>query len=248
MGGQMWRFDIDDPSPSNWSGRIIFASNPGSDETTGRKIFYPPDVTLERGDYEILIFGTGDREHPQEETVINRLYTVKDTNPETAFSESDLYDVTEDLLQDEDTSQEDKDEILSSLNAADGWLIKLNSNSGEKSLATPVVFYGAAYFTTFSPLPGSDPCQAQFGTARMYALDYKTGCAVFNLDLTNDTTGIKIEKTDRSGEIGTAIPSGVIITFIQGKAVAYIGVGGGVHMPPLLKTKSIVPLNWQIVF
>ena len=48
MGGQMWRFNIKDSNPSNWSGKIIFKSNPGKDGTTGRKIFYPPDVSLEK--------------------------------------------------------------------------------------------------------------------------------------------------------------------------------------------------------
>jgi type IV pilus assembly protein PilY1 len=246
MGGRMWRFDISDPDPVNWTGRIIFESNPGNDSTTGRKIFYPPDVTLERGDYEMLIFGTGDREHPQEEAVINRLYVVKDKNLiGTILNENNLYDLTVDELQ-TDITEARRNEILSQLNAAYGWLIKLGT--GEKSLSTPIVFYKTAYFTTFSPLGGGDPCYATFGTARMYALDYRTGNAVFNLDLSNDIGGIKLRRSDRSEIIGTAIPSGVIITFVQGTGVAYTGVGGGVDMPPLPITKSLVPISWRIVF
>ncbi len=120
MGGRMWRFDIGNSSTASWTGKIIFNSNPGRDGTTGRKIFYPPDVTLEKDTsrYEMLFFGTGDREHPKEPTVINRLYAVKDRNPSTALTEqvSDLLvDVTQDLLQDPSTSQEDKDAILEQL-------------------------------------------------------------------------------------------------------------------------------------
>jgi hypothetical protein len=48
--------------------------------------------------------------------------------------------------------------------------------------------------------------------------------------------------------IGTAIPSGVIITFIAGKAVAYSGVGGGVYSPSLSTKKSFFRVNWKIVF
>ena len=244
MGGRMWRFDIDDPNYTNWSGKIIFQSNPGKDSTTGRKIFYPPDVTLERDNYEMLIFGTGDREHPQEETIINRLYVVKDKNlAATILNENDLYDVTTGELQATGTTAERKAEILADLSLAYGWFIKLDA--GEKSLSVPVVFYGTAYFTTFSPLAGGDPCFATFGTARMYALNYMNGNAVFNLDGSLDNV---ISKTDRSEIIGTAIPSGVIITFIQGKTVAYTGVGGGVDMPPLTTTKSIVPIYWRTVF
>jgi len=50
MGGQMWRFDIGDPDTIKWTGKIIFDSNPGA--SLKRKIFYPPDVSLEKGNYE----------------------------------------------------------------------------------------------------------------------------------------------------------------------------------------------------
>jgi type IV pilus assembly protein PilY1 len=72
MGGRIWRLDIGDPNPNNWTIKMIFTG------PTGSKIFYNPDVTLEgnpaEGDYEMLFFGTGDREHPNGLTVINRLY------------------------------------------------------------------------------------------------------------------------------------------------------------------------------
>jgi hypothetical protein len=86
------------------------------------------------------------------------------------------------------------------------------------------------------------------GTARVYALNYATGESVFNLDLTNDVGGTVIKKSDRSLVIGTAIPSGVIITVIGGTATAYVGVGGGVYSPQLSSRKSLFPLYWKIVF
>jgi len=77
---------------------------------------------------------------------------------------------------------------------------------------------------------------------------YTTGNAVFNLDLTNDVGGTVVKREDRSKIIGTAIPSGVIITFIQGTAVAYVGMGGGVVKPQLINTKSLFSINWKVVF
>jgi len=255
MGGRMWRFDIGNSSTASWTGKIIFNSNPGRDGTTGRKIFYPPDVTLEKdtSNYEMLFFGTGDREHPKEPTVINRLYALKDKNPSTALTEQEndlLVDITQDLLQDPSTPQEDKDAILEQLRTGNGWFIKLNSVTGEKSLSPPVVFNKIAYYTTFSPTSegaSGDPCYVGEGTARVYILEYNTGNALFNLDLTNDAGGTVISKDDRSKTIGTAIPSGVVITFVGGKAISYIGVGGGVNMPPITGNQN-EQKYWKIVF
>jgi type IV pilus assembly protein PilY1 len=251
MGGRIWRFDIAGSDKSKWTEKIIFKSNPDGATTNLRKIFYPPDVTLEYG-YELIFFGTGDREHPSDKTIINRLYSVKDKNPETAYTEDDLLDVTTDKLQ--TGTDAEKTSTLTDLNTKSGWFIQLlPSDSGEKSLSPPVVYYKTAYFTTFAPSPdvpdpGKDPCYVGEGTARLYALGYNTGNAVLNLDLTNDVGGIKILKRDRSEVIGGSIPSGVIITFIQGTGVAYTGVGGGIDKPPLPNTKSLVPITWRIVF
>jgi type IV pilus assembly protein PilY1 len=251
MGGRIWRFDIGNPDTSQWRGRIIFKSNQVSSDQ--RKIFYPLDVTLEKdsGNYEMLLFGTGDREHPKDSSKINRLYAVKDKNSLTVLAENDLVDVTQDLLQDPSTSEADKQNIINALNTKNGWYIKLDQNSGEKCLSSPVVFYGIAYYTTFAPNFGtqSDPCFVGEGTGRLYALKYKTGNAAFNLDGSLDGT---ISRNDRSAIIGTGIPSGVIITFIEGKAVGYVGVGGPdgprVPKPKLLGDKSLIPVTWRIVF
>lgn len=254
MGGQIWRVDIGDSNPNNWSARVIFRSNPGADNTRGRKIFYPPEVTLERdayGDFEILFFGTGDREHPKEVTVIDRIYAIKDRGLLQVLTENDLYDVTNDELQDPQTSQERKNEIMTHLRSASGWYIKLELNVGEKILAPAVIFEKALYYTSFSPTieaSQGDPCYVGEGTARVYILEYKTGNAIFNLDLLNDSAAPVIKREDRSKIIGTAIPSGMVITFIKGEAIAYIGVGGGVVQPKLRNPKSLIPRNWRIVF
>jgi type IV pilus assembly protein PilY1 len=251
MAGRMWRFDISGSDTTKWGGKIIFESNPGYDGSTGRRIFYPPDVTLENdnGNYEMLFFGTGDREHPSDKTIINRLYAIKDKNPSTPYNETnDLVDVTSDLLQ--TGTPDEKIWTLTQLNAKNGWFIQLiPSNSGEKCLASTVVFSKTAYFTTFSPATdapvGGDPCYVGEGTAKLYELGYKNGNAVYNLDGSLDN---EISMSDRSEVIGTSIPSGVIVTFVWGEAVAYTGVGGGVDTPHLTSSRSIYPMSWQIVF
>jgi len=239
-GGRVWRFDIADPNPTNWTAKNVFKANPGGTEK--RKMFYPPDVALERdaiGSYEMLFFGTGDREDPKEKTIVNRLYGFKDRNLASFVADSDLENVT------------------SSFTASDalknyGWYITLE-NQSEKCLATPVLFYKSVYYTTFTAstevITGQDPCYVGEGTARLYVVKYDTGNAVFNFDLTNDVNGTEVRaKSDRSIYIGTAIPSGVIITFIGGTAVAYTGVGGGVYAPELTSTNPLVPMTWRVLF
>ncbi len=246
LGGQVWRFDTLDSNPNNWTGKVIFNSNPGIDGTTGRKIFYPPDVMLQAGNYETLFLGTGDREHPKATNTTDRLYAINDNNPSSPLTESSLVDVTQDLLQTGTSAQQTA--TLGALKTMSGWLIMLNQNLGEKSLASPTLFYGVIYYTTFVPVfsTNNDPCYLNAGTGNVYALDYQTGNAVFNLD--GMGTLDDLTRSDRSTQIGVSIPSGVIITFIGGTTVAYGGMGGGVYRPPLRSTRSLIPMSWRIVF
>ena len=252
MGGQMWRFDIGDPSPSNWVGKCIFDANdpPPSAGVDLRKIFYPPDISLEKdnvGLYELLIFGTGDREHPKstvpfDELYYDRLYTLKDRNTGSVLKETNLVDVTDDLLQTGTAAQ--KQSISNALKSGSGWYIKLDQNRGEKCLAPPLIFFGVSYFTTFTPFTGvvTDPCDLGVGDARLYAMSYLNGNAVFNFD----TTTIELTRSDRSEIIGSAIPSGAIIAIIGGTSPSsYIGVGGGIVKTPLKGNKVLIPVNWK---
>ena len=257
MGGQMWRFEIKDPSPANWSGKRLFDANvpAPSAGVDRRKIFYPPDVSLEKdgfGNYELVLFGTGDREHPKNTAVVDRLYTLKDRNPGTVLAESNLVDVTDDLLQNASTSSAEKQTIQDNLKAASGWYIRLNNYSGEKCLAPPLIFYGVSYFSTFAPLleANSDPCFVGEGTGRLYALNYLNGNAIFNFDLSNDNGDTPVlGKSDQSMIIGTAIPSGAIVAVIGGNTAAgYIGVGGGIFRAPLKSPNVIIPLTWRQKF
>jgi len=251
VGGQLWRFDIVDPSPSNWTGKCIFDSNyPPPASGDRRKIFYPPDVSLEAdwSDYELLLFGTGDREHPRSKNVTDRLYTVKDRNPSDVLNDSHLVDVTAGLLQNANTLATDKQIILNDLKTKSGWYINLDPNSGEKCISPALVFFKISYFSTFIPCTevATDPCYVGEGLAKLYALSYLNGNAVINFDLTNDLGGETLTKDDRSMLIGTAIPSGTIVAIIGGTtATGYIGVGGGIFKAPLKTSKVLIPVNWR---
>ena len=267
-GGNIWRFNVGDGNTANWKGTKIFRSNPTSGTDLGRKIFFKPSVVSEPG-YKMLFFATGDREHPLNTAVTDRIYALKDpvapgTPIAAALSESDLMDVTADSLQATTITGDagvtgSVANLLSTLNAKSGWFIKLNQNPGEKSLATPMVFNKAAYFTTYAPgITNTDPCATgNLGTSRVYALNYKTGEAVLNYDTSNDTTsttnkravsasGSILLASDRVKSTGTGIPSGLVVVLApNGKLKALTGVGGAIAPDNPTPGGSIVPLYWR---
>ena len=213
----------------------------------------------------MLFFGTGDREKPNDTPSIDtywvnsRLYAIKDydTSPPTPyslpFSESSLTDVTTDLLQSSSATQAAKTAVLNSLESSMGWLIQLNGNAsdgvsqypGEKCTASPNVFAGVANYTTFAPTPVNTQsvCTMSTGTGYTYSLQYQTGSSVIDLNQDGHLT-----VSDRSISIGSGMPSGIVITVINGIVTGYGGVAGGVFSPTLTINNSIVPLDWRIVF
>lgn len=234
-GGNLWRFDLDDVDPNNWTGTILFESNPGGDGSdssdTGRKIFYKPVIATVGAPH--IYFGTGDREHPLNVSVEDRMYCLIDWGAITTLPtgtypvhESDLEDVTLNLIQKTDTSVEDAAEMekrlystpSSSFNpfGADidhtfGWYIRLDGTDrdasgdpGEKVLAPPTVFGGRAYFSTYQLIigPASGCDGGNLGISRLYEVDYKTGEAVENYDTSNDLTIEEISGVTNDRAIG----------------------------------------------
>jgi type IV pilus assembly protein PilY1 len=179
---------------------------------------------------------------------------MKDRNENKTLDHGDLVEVTDFY----DWNEDKKTNKLNDIKSKYGWYIALDSHKkddfyGEKCLASPVVYNKIAYFTTFAPSQEAvgDPCFIGEGTAQLYAFNYATGEAALNLDLTNDTGGGTVVvkgKSDRAKLIGSAIPSGVVITVIGGKVTSYIGVGGGVVKPPMSSTRSLFPVTWKLVF
>lgn len=261
--GSIWRFDVSSTNTSQWTATRIFRSNPGSGGTsdTGRKIFYKPSVTVESPTLVKLYFGTGDREHPLNWAVTDRFYALKDSGQTSAVTESNMMDVTSDLLQ----TTSDSNTITNTLNTLNsssnyGWYIQLNQNYGEKVLAAPTVFNKVAYFTTYAPntdTTNADPCAGNLGTARLYAVNYLTGEAVLNYNTSNDNIkppssranyyGVgTLDRTDRVMTIGSGIPSGMVLIINPGgETKALIGVGGVIPGETPKKGGSIIPLYWR---
>jgi type IV pilus assembly protein PilY1 len=230
MGGRMWRFDLREADTNAWSGRILFDSSIGVGGGK-RKIFYRPDVTLEKG-YQLVLFGTGDREHPNDTSVTNKFYAVKDKGLNEILTEGDLEDVTKGSSTAKDENKE-------------GWYISLEANRGEKVTGGSVVGYGVLYFTTFSPSLESGKGKK---VARVYALNYKSGNAILNLNPANDGDVIKIDLSDRVKVLGSGIPSGTVMSALHGRLVAYTGFNGGMYNTPLRRHTTVIPIWWRQLF
>ncbi|MGK2905149.1 MAG: pilus assembly protein [Desulfuromonadales bacterium] len=292
-GGNLWRFDLSNADKTNWSGKILFAANPGDDSTAGRKIFYRPVVANVGAPH--IYFGTGDREHPLNRSTTDRLYCVIDwemaalpaNRPlvedllDRPLVEGDLEDMTLNPIQDTtdpDLAEEYRSRLYSSPAATSnpfnadseytyGWYIKLDGTDriesgdpGEKMLAQPTVFNGEVFFSTYQLDTGSRAgCAAgNLGISRLYHLNYKTGEAVMNYDIYNDsisTTNDRamstradgspaiLQRTDRVRTIGEGIPSGIVtIIDASGKIVQLISSSDRVESSSSLDNKGIVPI------
>ena len=254
LGGNMFAFEDNDKN-GTWSSRKLFSA-PVTDGKR-KKIFYAPDGVKECFG-EIIFFGTGDRADPGEVGVVNRMYSLKNdweaSGTFTTITESDLVDVTDDLIQMGTAAQ--KIQASEDLAASRGWYIRLE-NTGEKVTASPTVFAGVVYFTTYTPASEGgggdpdDPCGAPTarGTARLYAVNYLTGGSVhdYSSDTETDGEGDTVErgKKDRCKEIGTAIPTAPVIAVRESGPKIYIGIEGGVVPEDPVAAININVFYWR---
>jgi type IV pilus assembly protein PilY1 len=147
-GGRLWRFGsatVGDADVNNWGGNIIFDTNNtyGTQDVldsgasdVGRKLFYRPSMAVIKGKVH-LWFGTGDRAHPLNHSVVDRLYQIVDTGQGTddKIDEKNLVDMTEDPLQGDDpvAVTDTKNKLYNLVNGPNGetnyyygWYIKMN--------------------------------------------------------------------------------------------------------------------------
>jgi len=268
LGGNVFAFKDDDlhtytvcsepvdqiVTDGNWT--TAFKLFNASVDGVQRKILYAPDAVGETfGEY--IFFGTGDRTDPGEIAVVNRFYAVKNDWSATAtLTESDLVDVTDDLIQ--LGTEAEKASVKSNLENSDGWFFRLE-NAGEKVVSSPRVYGGVVYFTTYTPSSAStpnpsDPCAVSTvrGVARLYAVAYKTGASVLALSSVTETDNagdsVDLGKMDRNFAIGTAIPSAPVIAILAGGAQIFVGVEGGLVSLPTISTKDLYTYYWTQVF
>lgn len=238
LGGNLFAFKDRDGNGS-WSDNgsplsLFKATNTAAAATKYLKFFYAPDVVLETfGDY--VYIGSGDREHPNETTTVNRFYAIKNfwstTNMPMSESTTNFVDVTGYAYATTyPTYWLQGDECK-------GWYIKM-PHTGEKVVSSPLVYNGVVYFTSFVPEAGNtatDACATSgLGNGYVWAINYLTGEAVFNFNTANDTVDAEghtqpvYDATDRYKSIGQGMPTQPTLIVTSTGAKILIGTDKGV--------------------
>ena len=176
MGGQVWRFLINNGSSGNSlaTGKV-FASIASDTAATARRFYHEPAIALINANNKVNLtvsIGSGYRGHPLDKIIQDRFYSFRteDLNALGAtLTEGDLYDASS-LTKDNSVGQQ-------ALLNKSGWYINLAAN-GEKVLSSTMVIGGELYFNTYQPVTAQDACRANTGISRGYRVNLLDGTAV----------------------------------------------------------------------
>ncbi|HEY2369098.1 MAG TPA: hypothetical protein VGH87_22030, partial [Polyangiaceae bacterium] len=144
--GTVWRFDLTDTNPQNWTGKLFLDTyNKDVDKTNtaysdGQPIQIAPVVATDRVGAVVVGIATGDQE----------TYTATGTNY--------VYSVTEKA-----------DTVGNKLRANVNWYVPYTA--GERASGPMTIFDSVLYWSTFAPASTSAVCSG--GTAKMWGRDYE---------------------------------------------------------------------------
>ncbi len=259
-GGNVWRADINDPSPANWTVNKLASLGFAASGTVGsrRKFLYPPDVVYSNdanGPYDSVLIGSGDREHPFNgygdtanpliNAVTNRYYMIKDRSTGFTYSgatvaEADLFDTTDNAIQEGSAAQITA--ATAALTAAKGWLITLLT--GEKVISSSVTLGGATFFNTNQPTPpASGVCGGNLGLAREYTVNFQTGGAIIPHNIAAGLTATNRSLVHAGGGYLPS-PVGAIVQ-IGGKLQQILISGTSVLQPPISPIGARIRTFWN---
>ncbi|HUP92021.1 MAG TPA: hypothetical protein VM074_07215 [Solimonas sp.] len=225
-GGRVWRGDLPGADPNQWTLSAIASIGRHADTSVAadRRFFHAPDyvpVRGEGGNYDAVVFATGDREDPLNLATQNWLYALRDTDltsgktaAEVLFNESQLKHQAD--FADLGTRCGTGGVTCSTgADLSTGWRIKLK-DSGEKAMSQPLTVGGTVLLTAFVP-PGSDSsqCVPSEGSSKLYAVklaDSRPAVTEFSVDSDGDPRTERLRAAGLPGEvtsagIGTALAS-----------------------------------------
>jgi type IV pilus assembly protein PilY1 len=255
MGGQLWRFDINNGSAvASLATGAVIADIAGNTKASARRFYHEPDVSvvIENNVRKLAVaIGSGYRGHPLNDVIEDRFYLFKLNDvggppldgPDTGtypdyvkMTEASLYDATENLIG--QGSDEEKQTAIDALKAASGWFIQME-NEGEKVLSSATTFAGEVFFTTYSPRGSETGCSLGNGTSRRYRVNVVDATPARNAEDMQD--GTTLTKDDRSEELlTTGIAADPQILRLEGGNVVCVGT----ECEALGSTDAITKTYW----
>lgn len=223
-GGRMWRADFPGTDRSDWTMTPLASvgRQDSANVTNDRRFFQAPDYVPFRdanGAYDAVVFASGDRSDPFNETTANYLYVYRDRAVNSGKTSSQILTTESDL-----TDHADFVDLTSacatatagcgnSANDAIGWKLSL-SGRGEKAMSQPLSTGGTVFFTTYVlPDPDSRECEPQEGSSRLYGVslaDSRPVVTEFDEDGDNDRRSTDGGRPGLAGQINSV--SGVAIS------------------------------------
>jgi len=229
-GANVWRINVDDALPANWTVNQLASlgntSNSGNTSANARKFLFQPDIIAAdaTNNFDSLVLGSGDREHPFDTSVVNRYYMIKDAHGlnatrSTPITEGaagsttgvtgQLYDATANLIQVGTTAQVAA--AKTAFGVASGWYMTLGT--GEKVVGGSTTQAGTVHFGTNAPTPAvANACAGNLGQARIYAVSYLNGSATLDQDRSGTfTSADRFFTRVGGGYPPTPVPISVVI-------------------------------------
>ncbi len=241
MAANLWRFDINDTDPANWTAKQIAALSDTFDIAGGtppnRKILFSPVVVKEsyRGaKYDAIYVGTGDREHPLALPSDDKMFMIKDldlgltaTSGSAASFPGTFYDVSSVLTESDFGLSNDAWALKSgwfiSLNYTDPTLTAPDNQIYGKVTAQPTVFSNVLRFSTYSPTGTINACLPP-GKGTLYNVDSRFGGVAPG---TTIATGVpaQMNKQYAGFSVRGYIPTGTVV--VRDKKVFLVHVAEG---------------------
>ncbi len=213
MGGQLWRFDIENGAAS--SGNLVtggkIATLSDATATGARRFYSAPDIALladSSNAHLTIVLGSGYRAHPLDTATVDRIYMIRDRDifsaPTTypSITEAYLYDATSNDVG--ELTGTARQIAITSLKAKKGWYMTLAN--GEKNLSRPLIRGGAAIASTFEPSSGTNTCQPPGGgKGYVYYLNLADATPVYNFNGIGENYNLTASDR-RYGLAATGIP------------------------------------------
>ncbi len=212
-------------------------SRSAPDSSSDRRFFYQPEVAKTQyagSDFDGVMLGSGNRANPTATSATDRYFMIRDSatsyrrygscgndcaTPPAAITSSNLYDTTENLIQQGDAAEQVT--ASNDLSSAKGWYMNLglassSVNTYEQVMTKARLLSGVLSFTTFSPsaIINSESCAPGRGSSRVYSIDMHTSRARNDFNSDNTTN-----KNDRVLGVYSGVSGGGTTAAIGNKYI-----------------------------